>query len=149
LPKLSAIDAEPSHEALANVPEVESEPLIKDLEKPNHFFIGPFNIHDDRLGSFIHLTITISYLAILFIAAFIGPAAFFLTVWRLALVFVTYAVARQHLGWSDREATDVVISPVERVIERVWYMILQGVHAGVKNVVRVAVAVMEDAEEGN
>ncbi|KAF1962630.1 hypothetical protein CC80DRAFT_541785 [Byssothecium circinans] len=148
--------AMPSRPAPIPEPELETRSLaakdnIDVIIKPNEEVpssaIGPFVIHSASTATQVYQVITVLYIAILFIAAIIGPKAFALTAWRLGLFFATYEMARQQLGWNHRGARDVVVGPMKKAIEKFWVVILVVVHKVVEDIVRVVLEARETSEE--
>ncbi|KAF2638629.1 hypothetical protein P280DRAFT_528828 [Massarina eburnea CBS 473.64] len=109
--------------------------------------IGPFRVKNIHTANLLYRSMMALYVYTGFIAAAFGPKTLFLTAWRFALVCATYELARQHLGWTEAGATDIVVEPVKRAGKRAWALVLVGMHKAVEDTARIILEAVKATNE--
>lgn len=94
-----------------------SPPTIPSDPKP--YKLGPY-----KLDAFTALALKDSllpsiYLLILFVKAIQSPSAFFVVVWRFVILLYAYDNLRKRMSWHVDGSSDVILAPVEELMDKV------------------------------
>ncbi|KAF2623558.1 hypothetical protein BU25DRAFT_424810 [Macroventuria anomochaeta] len=77
-----------------------------------HKTMGPFTITNGRLAINFQIGIIALYLLLLFFSAFTGPKTFLLTVWRISVALLAYAVICSLCNWKLSTGSDLLLAPI-------------------------------------
>ena len=80
------------------------------LTGPKRF--GPITISNPRVATGLQIVIVTTYIFIILVSAFSGPKSFLMTIWRIGISLIIYAITIQYLVWKADAYSDMILPPV-------------------------------------
>jgi hypothetical protein len=85
-------------------------------EAPKSIKFGPVLIKGPILISCSRKAVRLMYYILLFCAALVEPKAFFVSVWKMTVIFGAYEIVGREFGWKDEQTPDLLLEPLHYLV---------------------------------